>query len=67
MTITLTVNGEEREFAEFTTATELLILLGLPDKGVAIAVDGSVHPRSRWGEVLHDGSRIEVLTAVQGG
>lgn len=36
--------------------------------GVAVAVDGTVVPRSRWEDVsLSDGARVDVLTAVQGG
>jgi thiazole synthase len=37
-------------------------------RGVAVAVDGEVVPRSRW-EVtrLREGQRIEVLAAIQGG
>jgi len=36
--------------------------------GVAVALDGRVVPRSEWESVkLHDGARLEVLTAMQGG
>ncbi|WP_019202038.1 sulfur carrier protein ThiS [Tsukamurella sp. 1534] len=63
----LTVNGEDRQVADGTSATTLLEQLGLPDKGVAIAVNGAVHPRSHWGEALPAYADIELLTAVQGG
>ncbi len=37
-------------------------------RGVAVAVDGEVVPRSAWGAtVLGAGQRIEVVAAVQGG
>ena len=37
-------------------------------RGVAVAVNGTVVPRSAWSEVdLADGDRVEVLTAAQGG
>ena len=37
-------------------------------RGVAVAVDGEVVPRSLWqGLELEDGARVEVLTAMQGG
>ena len=40
----------------------------LPQKGVAVAVDGEVVPKAQWaGTALVDGARVEVLTAVQGG
>ncbi|OMH37216.1 thiamine biosynthesis protein ThiS [Tersicoccus sp. Bi-70] len=36
--------------------------------GVAVAVDGAVVPRSSWATVVPAaGSRVEILTAVQGG
>jgi thiazole synthase len=37
-------------------------------RGVAVAVDGEVVPRSQWGATrLRDGQRVEVLAAMQGG
>ncbi|HWH11122.1 MAG TPA: sulfur carrier protein ThiS [Solirubrobacteraceae bacterium] len=42
--------------------------LGLAARGVAVAVDGEVVPRSEWaGLTLSDGSRVEVVDAIQGG
>lgn len=67
MTITIEVNGEEREVADGTTATGLLGLLELPERGIAIAVDGAVHHRATWDAPLADGARVDILTAVQGG
>jgi sulfur carrier protein len=63
----VTVNGEDHEFAGGVTVRELLERLGLPSRGVAVAVDGAVFPRSRWDEPVGRGWEIEVLTAVQGG
>ena len=37
------------------------------EKGIAVAVDWSVLPRSEWETTLSDGARVEVVTAVQGG
>ena len=37
-------------------------------RGVAVAVDGEVVPRSEWDATrLHEGEKIEVLAAIQGG
>ncbi|MGB3773197.1 MAG: sulfur carrier protein ThiS [Rhodococcus sp. (in: high G+C Gram-positive bacteria)] len=63
----VTVNGTPHELDEGTTVQAMLAGLGLPDKGVAVAVDGAVFSRSRWDEQVERGWTIEVLTAVQGG
>ncbi|CAN5872344.1 sulfur carrier protein ThiS [soil metagenome] len=63
----LIVNDEEVEVDPLTTVTGLLNRLGIPDKGIAVAVDWAVLPRSDWENILSDGARIEVVTAVQGG
>ncbi|MET0996987.1 MAG: sulfur carrier protein ThiS [Mycobacterium sp.] len=63
----VTVNDEAVEVAEQTTVAALLETLGFPDKGIAVAVDWCVLPRSRWQTALTDGARVEVVTAVQGG
>ncbi|CAN5685857.1 sulfur carrier protein ThiS [soil metagenome] len=61
------VNDEEMQVDEQMTVASLLERLGIPDKGIAVAVDWAVLPRSDWYETLSDGARIEVVTAVQGG
>ena len=61
------VNDEEMQVDDQSTVTSLLELLGIPDKGIAVAVDWAVVPRSDWHRTLSDGARLEVVTAVQGG
>ena len=61
------VNDEEVECDEQITVAGLLERLGFPEKGIAVAVDWTVLPRSRWQTTLSDGARVEVVTAVQGG
>jgi sulfur carrier protein len=63
----VTVNDEAVDIDEHTTVSALLSLLGFPEKGVAVAVDWTVLPRSEWETALRDGARVEVVTAVQGG
>ena len=63
----VTVNDEAVEVAEQTTVAGLLESLGFPDRGIAVAVDWTVLPRSQWQTALADGARVEVVTAVQGG
>ena len=62
------INGEQRELADGARVRDALAVLGAPENGVAVAVDGEVVPRAEWpSTVLADGARVEVLTAVQGG
>jgi sulfur carrier protein len=61
------VNADELEVDDQTTVAALLQSLGYPDRGVAVAVDQAVVPRSSWATTLSDGAQIEVVTAVQGG
>ena len=63
----VTVNNKAVEVDEQTTVAALLESLGFPEKGIAVAVDWSVVPRSEWETALTDGARVEVVTAVQGG
>ena len=63
----VTVNDEPVEVDEQTTVAALLDRLGFPAKGIAVAVDWAVIPRSQWDSALTDGAKIEVVTAVQGG
>jgi sulfur carrier protein len=61
------VNDKPVEVDDKTTVAGLLERLGFPEKGIAVAVDQTVLPRSNWQTPLTDGARLEVLTAVQGG
>ena len=61
------VNDEAVEVDDQTTVAGLLERLGFPEKGIAVAMDWTVLPRSGWATTLSDGARLDVLTAVQGG
>ena len=62
------INVKPGELADGARVPDALTLLGVPETGVAVAVDGSVVPRAAWpATVLAEGARVEVLTAVQGG
>jgi sulfur carrier protein len=64
----LTVNGEHRTLPDRLNVAELMGELTDRTRGVAVAVNGAVVPRSAWGlTALGDGDAVEVLTAVQGG
>jgi sulfur carrier protein len=61
------LNDEAVDVDERTTVADLLVKLGISEKGVAVAVDWAVLPRSQWHVALSDGAKVEVVTAVQGG
>jgi sulfur carrier protein len=61
------VNDEELEVDDDTTVSRLLETLGFSERGIAVAVNWTVLPRSQWNSALPEGARVEVVTAVQGG
>ena len=61
------VNEQKVDVDAHITVAALLDSLGFPDRGVAVAMDDAVLPRSRWTTELFDGARLEIVTAVQGG
>lgn len=65
--VRVTLNGSVRGLAPGETVADLVAELGW-SRGVAVAVDGAVVPRSEWAaRLLSEGESIEVVTAVQGG
>ena len=66
--MSVVVNGEPRELEPGTTVAGLVELLGMPRRGVAVALDGEIDRRGEWDTcAVPDGARVEVLTAMQGG
>lgn len=66
----IVLNGERTEHPDGETLERALERLGVEReaRGVAVAVDGEVVPRSAWPSFrLSEGARVEVLTAMQGG
>jgi sulfur carrier protein len=62
------VNGEPADLADGATVHGVVAALGRGPRGIAVAVNGEVVPRSRWDATkLCDDDRVEVLTAAQGG
>jgi sulfur carrier protein len=61
------VNENKVEVDGQTTVAGLLESLGFPERGIAVAMDDAVLPRSSWTTELFDGARLEIVTAVQGG
>lgn len=62
------VNGEDHVVADNITVDGIVDSFAIERRGTAVAVNGNVAPRSTWPQQrLHDGDRVEVLTASQGG
>ncbi len=69
MSATVTLNGELCPL-DVTSLSEYMAGRGYESgrKGVAVAVNGEVVPRSCWGSTtLKDGDRLEIVEPVQGG
>lgn len=64
----LVVNGEARAVETGTSVAALVHQIAPSPKGIAVARNGDVVPRSTWDDVLLEpDDRIEVLEAAQGG
>jgi sulfur carrier protein len=67
--ITLTINGNPRSFevAELTVA-QLVGLMGLEGKRIAIECNSEIVPRAAFVETrLYSGDKLEIVGAVGGG
>lgn len=66
--ISITINGEPRQFEQSLNCVQLLNQLELAGKRVAIERNGEIVPRSHFPEqLLADGDRLEIVVAVGGG
>jgi thiazole synthase len=68
--MTVELNGDRIELPEGATVATAVERSGAaPEgRGVAVAVDGDVVPRSQWEQTeLAEGQSVEVLAAIQGG
>lgn len=63
----VTFNGNTLDTNSGTVAS-LLVARGVETRGVAVAVNGTVVPKSQWLDTrLKDGDVVEVVTAAAGG
>jgi sulfur carrier protein len=68
--MTIELNGEPVELEGEATVLAAVDRCGAPPEraGIAVAVDGEVVPKSKWGQTpLRNGQRVEVVGAIQGG
>ena len=67
--MTVFINKEEKEIADNTDITQMLYQNGFEDtKGIAIAINNEVIPKSTWqNHLLHDQDNVTIITATAGG
>jgi sulfur carrier protein len=68
--MTIELNGEAVELVTGARVIDAVARAGarVDTRGVAVAVEGEVVPRSDWERTeLRDGQSVEVLAAIQGG
>jgi thiamine biosynthesis protein ThiS len=66
--IPIHINGQSREIEPGLTLEQLLDLLELPSRRVAVEHNRLVVPRERYGAIqVQAGDRLEIVTLVGGG
>ncbi len=66
--ITITINGEIRQFQQSINLTTLVEEMGLTGKRIALERNGEIVPRSTFNaQQLSEGDKIEIVVAVGGG
>lgn len=66
--MTLTINGEAREFTSISTLSDLIAQLGMKPDRVAVELNRDLIRRDRWDETkLSSGDKLEIVHFVGGG
>ena len=64
----VTINGHSRDLPNGATAADVIDLLGLTGKRLAMEVNEEILPRSEYlNHTLHDGDAVEIVHAIGGG
>ena len=62
------VNNKEMELSSQASLQQLAETLQMPDKGVAVAVNNQMIPRTKWSEkILQENDQVVVIKAACGG
>lgn len=62
------LNGEARDIPDHSTAQDLVELLALADKRLAMEVNREIVPRTTYARhALHEGDEVEIVHAIGGG
>jgi len=66
--MTLTINGESRDFPDGITLAALVAQLGMKADRVAVELNLEIVPRPQWeSTVLKNGDKLEIVHFVGGG
>jgi sulfur carrier protein len=66
--ITILLNGSSERFDHSPSILVLVASLARSPKGIAVAVNGEIVPRSLWGAtMIVDDDHVEIVTAAAGG
>lgn len=66
--MTLTINGESRDFTSVATLSDLIAQLAMKPDRVAVELNRELVPRDRWASTqLSDGDKLEIVHFVGGG
>ncbi len=66
--MTLTINGEARNFEELSKLSDLIIALNIKGDRVAVELNREIVPRANWETTsLRDGDKLEIVHFVGGG
>ena len=66
--MTLTINGESRDFDRIFTLSDLVAYLGMKPDRIAVELNRELVPRERWqASRLADGDKLEIVHFVGGG
>ena len=66
--ITVSINGESRQFSQPISITSFIEVMGYSGKRIALERNGEIVPRSTFATAqLNDGDKLEIVVAVGGG
>ncbi|MDD2684871.1 MAG: sulfur carrier protein ThiS [Gallionella sp.] len=66
--ITVSINGESRQFNQALSVAEFIEELGYTGKRIALERNGEIVPRSQFAQqMIVDGDKLELVVAVGGG
>ncbi|MDH3715454.1 MAG: sulfur carrier protein ThiS [Gammaproteobacteria bacterium] len=62
------INGQSRDLPNGATAADIIELLGLQGKRLAMEINEEILPRSQYPDhTLRDGDHVEIVHAIGGG